>query len=157
MWRCVVCGGVHRGIYLCLRLPLCPSGLHPGQQRRKGARGCLVTGHALRHAPAVRPQAGVKPNVRTYTALIAALGAARQWERALATLRSLCEDASAGRVEPNAYTYSALLKAMGEAGQWALAEQVRGRAQRMQSPQDRWLRATGESRDERKLLVCQYL
>lgn len=69
-------------------------------------------------------QAGVKPNVRTYTALIAALGAAKQWERALATLRSLREDKSAGHVEPNAYTYSALLKAMGEHGQWALAEQV---------------------------------
>jgi pentatricopeptide repeat protein len=66
----------------------------------------------------------VKPNVRTYTALIAALGAAKQWERALGTLRSLREDTSAGRVEPNAYTYSALLKAMGEHGQWALAEQV---------------------------------
>ena len=69
----------------------------------------------------------MKPNVRTYTALIAALGAAKQWERALATLRSLGDDSSAGRVEPNAYTYSALLKAMGEHGQWALAEQVRSR------------------------------
>ena len=61
-------------------------------------------------------QAGVKPNVRTYTALIAALGAAKQWERALATLRSLGDDSSAGRVEPNAYTYSALLKAWASTG-----------------------------------------
>ena len=81
-------------------------------------------------------QAGVKPNVRTYTALIAALGAAKQWERALGTLRSLREDTSAGRVEPNAYTYSALLKAMGEHGQWALAEQVRAHV-RMCSMQGR--------------------
>ena len=69
-------------------------------------------------------QAGVKPNVRTYTALITALGNAKQWKRALHTLQRLKTDMSAARVEPNAYTYSALLKTMGEHGQWALAEQV---------------------------------
>lgn len=69
-------------------------------------------------------QAGVKPNVRTYTALITALGNAKQWSRALDLLRSLKADTSSGRVEPNAYTYSALLKTMGEHGQWQLAEQV---------------------------------
>jgi pentatricopeptide repeat protein len=66
----------------------------------------------------------VKPNVRTYTALITALGNGKQWSRALNLLRSLKNDASSGRVEPNAYTYSALLKTMGEHGQWQLAEQV---------------------------------
>ena len=70
-------------------------------------------------------QAGVRPNVRTYTALVTALGNGQQWERALGTLATLRADPSPGRVEPNAYTYSALLKAMGEHGQWALAEQVR--------------------------------
>lgn len=69
-------------------------------------------------------QAGVKPNVRTYTALITALGNAKQWSRALELLRSLKADTSSGRIEPNAYTYSALLKTMGEHGQWQLAEQV---------------------------------
>lgn len=67
----------------------------------------------------------MKPNVRTYTALITALGNAKQWKRALGTLRCLKNDTSSARVEPNAYTYSALLKTMGEHGQWALAEQVR--------------------------------
>ncbi len=69
-------------------------------------------------------QAGVRPNVRTYTALITALGNAKQWKRELHTLQRLKTDMSANRVEPNAYTYSALLKTMGEHGQWALAEQV---------------------------------
>jgi pentatricopeptide repeat protein len=69
-------------------------------------------------------QAGVRPNVRTYTALITALGNAKQWSRALELLQSLKSDTSGTRVEPNAYTYSALLKTMGEHGQWKLAEQV---------------------------------
>lgn len=58
--------------------------------------------------------AGIKPNVRTYTALMTAFGNAREWERALALLRLMRAQAGAGGVEPNAYTYSALIKAMGE-------------------------------------------
>lgn len=58
---------------------------------------------------------GVKPNVRTFTALITALGNDKQWDRALCTIRSMKASGSwASSVEPNAYTYSALLKAMGE-------------------------------------------
>ena len=34
-------------------------------------------------------QAGVRPNVRTFTALITALGNAKQWDRALSTLRRM--------------------------------------------------------------------
>ena len=69
-------------------------------------------------------QNGVKPNVRTYTALITALGNAKQWKRALKTLEAMKHDTSGNHVEPNAYTYSALLKALGEHGQWAMAEKV---------------------------------
>lgn len=58
--------------------------------------------------------AGIKPNVRTFTALMTAFGTAREWERALSLLRSMRTQAGAGGVEPNAYTYSALIKAMGE-------------------------------------------
>ena len=69
-------------------------------------------------------QNGVKPNVRTYTALITALGNAKQWKRALKTLEAMKHDTSGNHVEPNAYTYSALLKALGEHGQWGIAEKV---------------------------------
>ncbi len=69
-------------------------------------------------------QNGVKPNVRTYTALITALGNAKQWKRALKTLEAMKHDTSGNHVEPNAYTYSALLKALGEHGQWGMAEKV---------------------------------
>lgn len=57
----------------------------------------------------------MKPNVRTFTALITAMGNDGQWERASATIRSMKNSGGwAQSVEPNAYTYSALLKAMGE-------------------------------------------
>ena len=69
-------------------------------------------------------QNGVKPNVRTYTALITALGNAKQWKRAMSTLDAMKHDTSSNHVEPNAYTYSALLKALGEHGQWGIAEKV---------------------------------
>lgn len=69
-------------------------------------------------------QNGVKPNVRTYTALITALGNAKQWKRALNILKAMKHDTSGNHVEPNAYTYSALLKALGEHGQWGIAEKV---------------------------------
>ena len=69
-------------------------------------------------------QNGVKPNVRTYTALITALGNGKQWSRALKTLEAMKHDTSGNHVEPNAYTYSALLKALGEHGQWGMAEKV---------------------------------
>lgn len=65
----------------------------------------------------------MKPNVRTYTALITALGNAKQWKRAMKTLAAMKGDRS-GNMEPNAYTYSALLKALGEHGQWGIAERV---------------------------------
>ena len=64
-------------------------------------------------------EAGVRPNVRTYTALVTALGNAHQWDRAFATVHQM--RASRG-VEPNAYTYSALLKSLGEQGQWERAD-----------------------------------
>ena len=57
----------------------------------------------------------MKPNVRTYTALITAMGNAKQWRRALATIESMKHSqAWSNTVEPNAYTYSALLKSMSE-------------------------------------------
>lgn len=57
----------------------------------------------------------MKPNVRTYTALVTAMGNARQWSRALATIERMKHTQVANSsVEPNAYTYSALIKAMGE-------------------------------------------
>jgi len=68
----------------------------------------------------------VRPNVRTYTALVTALGNGGQWARALDTLGAMRREGPGGHVEPNAYTYSALLKAMGEQGECALAEQVFG-------------------------------
>ena len=37
-------------------------------------------------------QEKVKPNVRTYTALITALGNAKQWKRAMATLHAMKND-----------------------------------------------------------------
>jgi pentatricopeptide repeat protein len=58
--------------------------------------------------------AGIKPNVRTYTALITALGNASEWDRALSLLRRMRACNAPGGVEPNAYTYSALIKALGE-------------------------------------------
>ena len=58
--------------------------------------------------------AGIRPNVRTYTALVAALGRGCQWGRAQRLLREMRRGQPWGGVEPNAYTYSALLKAMGE-------------------------------------------
>lgn len=69
-------------------------------------------------------QEKVKPNVRTYTALITALGNAKQWKRAMATLHAMKNDKSGTYVEPNAYTFSALLKSLGEHGQWGIAERV---------------------------------
>lgn len=66
---------------------------------------------------------GLKPNVRTYTALLTALGNGNQWERAVEMLR-LMQTPEWGSVQPNAYTYSALLKSLGEYGQWQLAETV---------------------------------
>ena len=55
----------------------------------------------------------MRPNVRTYTALITAMANAHEWERAVDTLRRMKQDSSWRRVEPNAYTYSALLKLLG--------------------------------------------
>jgi hypothetical protein len=70
----------------------------------------------LRTVLGLRPHsAGVKPNVRTFTALVTAMANDCQWRRALLTVRRMKGNrASASTVEPNAYTYSALLKAMGE-------------------------------------------
>lgn len=58
--------------------------------------------------------AGIRPNVRTYTALVAALGRGRQWERARRLLGDMRRGCPWGGAEPNAYTYSALLKCMGD-------------------------------------------
>lgn len=52
---------------------------------------------------------GVRPNARTYTALMAALGNAKRWGRAVEVL-SRMQSTEWGGVQPNAYTYSALLK-----------------------------------------------
>lgn len=60
-------------------------------------------------------RAGVKPNVRTYTALVTAMGNGRQWQRALVTMERMKHSQPfSGVIEPNAYTYSALIKTMGE-------------------------------------------
>ena len=81
----------------------------------------------LLHCPASQPvlqvaaltfccsscRSGVKPNVRTYTALVTALGNAQQWDRALKLLRGM-KQPHGSSIEPNAYTYSALIKALGE-------------------------------------------
>lgn len=56
----------------------------------------------------------VRPNVRTYTALITAMCNAQKWEMAMETLAKMKAGGFGGQVEPNAYTYSALLKTMGE-------------------------------------------
>ena len=48
----------------------------------------------------------IKPNVRTYTALITALGNARQWERALDIVARMKRHGYGAGIEPNAYTYS---------------------------------------------------
>ena len=61
--------------------------------------------------------------MRTYTALLTALGNAQQWWRAVELL-FVMQTPERGGVLPNAYTYSALLKALGEHGQWQLAEAV---------------------------------
>ncbi len=58
--------------------------------------------------------AGIRPNVRTYTALVAALGRGGQWERARRLLGDMRRGCPWGGAEPNAYTYSALLKCMGD-------------------------------------------
>ncbi|KAG2430965.1 hypothetical protein HYH02_013498 [Chlamydomonas schloesseri] len=65
----------------------------------------------------------VRPNARTYTALMAALGNAKRWARAVEVLGRM-QTPEWGGVQPNAYTYSALLKSLGEHGQWQLAEAV---------------------------------
>lgn len=56
----------------------------------------------------------IKPNVRTYTALVTALGNGRQWKEAFLLIQQMRSNSGFNGVEPNAYTYSALLKAMGE-------------------------------------------
>ena len=48
----------------------------------------------------------IKPNVRTYTALITALGNARQWEKALDIVARMKRHGYGAGIEPNAYTYS---------------------------------------------------
>lgn len=48
----------------------------------------------------------IKPNVRTYTALITALGNARQWDRALDIVARMKRHGYGAGIEPNAYTYS---------------------------------------------------
>ena len=48
----------------------------------------------------------IRPNVRTFTALITALGVAKQWDRALGVLRRMKQQAPGSGSEPNAYTYS---------------------------------------------------
>lgn len=53
----------------------------------------------------------MRPNVRTYTALVTALGNGGQWQRALDMLAAMRREGPGGHVEPNAYTFSALLKA----------------------------------------------
>ncbi len=58
--------------------------------------------------------AGIRPNVRTYTALVGALGRGGQWTRAQRLLRDMRRGQPWGGTEPNAYTFSALLKTMGE-------------------------------------------
>ena len=58
--------------------------------------------------------AGIRPNVRTYTALVAALGRGGQWDRARRLLGDMRRGCPWGGAEPNAYTYSALLKCMGD-------------------------------------------
>ena len=52
----------------------------------------------------------MRPNVRTYTALVTALGNGGQWQRALDMLAAMRREGPGGHVEPNAYTFSALLK-----------------------------------------------
>ncbi len=60
-------------------------------------------------------RSGVKPNVRTYTALVTSMGNARQWHKALELIQQMKVAAVNGSgVDPNAYTYSALLKTMGD-------------------------------------------
>lgn len=53
----------------------------------------------------------MRPNVRTYTSLVTALGNGGQWQRALDMLAAMRREGPGGHVEPNAYTFSALLKA----------------------------------------------
>ncbi len=48
----------------------------------------------------------IKPNVRTYTALISSLATAGQWERALEVLQRMRKRVYGVNAEPNAYTYS---------------------------------------------------
>ena len=48
----------------------------------------------------------IKPNVRTYTALITALGNARQWDKALDIVARMKRHGYGAGIEPNAYTYS---------------------------------------------------
>jgi pentatricopeptide repeat protein len=48
----------------------------------------------------------IKPNVRTYTALISALGNARQWDKALDIVARMKRHGYGAGIEPNAYTYS---------------------------------------------------
>ena len=63
--------------------------------------------------------------MRTYTALMTAMGNAKEWARAVEMLYKM-QLPEWGKVAPNAYTYSALLKSLGEHGQWQLAEAVFG-------------------------------
>lgn len=55
----------------------------------------------------------IKPNVRTYTALITALGNARQWERALDIVARMKRHGYGAGIEPNAYTYSGVRPPLG--------------------------------------------
>ncbi|KAK2080415.1 hypothetical protein QBZ16_000268 [Prototheca wickerhamii] len=67
--------------------------------------------------------AGVEPNARTFTALLAAHANAGEWACALRLLRDLHAH---GGARANAYTYSALLKAAAEQGAVDAAEEVFG-------------------------------
>lgn len=62
--------------------------------------------------------AGVRPNDRTYSALVSAYASGGEWERAEAALEAMQK---AG-VEANVVTYSALIGAYEKGGQWARAD-----------------------------------
>ena len=71
------------------------------------------------------PDAGIKPNVISYSAAISACGKGGKWEEAL----SLIKQMRSVDIEPNMFTYAASIQACAYAGQPAEALQIFDEAQ----------------------------
>jgi pentatricopeptide repeat domain-containing protein 1 len=66
-------------------------------------------------------QAGVAPNVITYSSAITACDRAGEWQQALLLLKHMTDVAA---VQPNAITYSAVMSALARKGRYSEAMEL---------------------------------